>query len=38
MKYDFTAIEKKWQDNWEISKPYAAITGDQVAITNIRIH
>ena len=28
MKYDFAAIEKKWQDRWEISKPYAAITGD----------
>ena len=28
MKYDFAAIEKKWQDKWEISKPYAAITGD----------
>ena len=28
MKYDFTAIEKKWQANWEEKKPYAAITGD----------
>ena len=28
MKYDFTAIEKKWQANWEETKPYAAITGD----------
>ena len=28
MKYDFAAIEKKWQDRWEVSKPYAAITGD----------
>jgi len=28
MKYDFTAIEKKWQDKWEETKPYAAITGD----------
>ena len=27
MKYDFAAIEKKWQDNWERSKPYAAVTG-----------
>ena len=26
-KYDFTAIEKKWQDRWEESKPYAAETG-----------
>ena len=28
MKYDFAAIEKKWQENWEVTKPYAAITGD----------
>ena len=28
MKYDFAAIEKKWQDRWEQEKPYAAITGD----------
>ena len=28
MKYDFAAIEKKWQDRWEESKPYAAVTGD----------
>ena len=28
MKYDFTAIEKKWQAKWEETKPYAAITGD----------
>ncbi len=28
MKYDFSAIEKKWQEKWEITKPYAAITGD----------
>ena len=28
MKYDFSAIEKKWQDKWEESKPYAAVTGD----------
>ncbi len=27
MKYDFTAIEKKWQDNWEETKPYTAVTG-----------
>ena len=27
MKYDFTAIEKKWQDRWEETKPYAAVTG-----------
>ena len=27
MKYDFTAIEKKWQDKWEELKPYAAVTG-----------
>ncbi|NLU25308.1 MAG: leucine--tRNA ligase [Clostridiales bacterium] len=28
MKYDFAAIEKKWQDNWERTKPYAATNGD----------
>ena len=28
MNYDFAAIEKKWQENWERTKPYAAITGD----------
>ena len=28
MNYDFAAIEKKWQENWEKTKPYAAITGD----------
>ena len=28
MKYDFAAVEKKWQDIWEEKKPYAAITGD----------
>ena len=28
MKYDFAAIEKKWQDKWEQVKPYAAVTGD----------
>ena len=27
MKYDFAAIEKKWQDRWEETKPYAAETG-----------
>ena len=29
MKYDFTAIEKKWQEKWEQEKPYAAVTGDK---------
>ena len=29
MKYDFTAIEKKWQDKWLKEKPYAAVTGDK---------
>ena len=29
MKYDFAAIEKKWQDKWEQAKPYAAVTGDK---------
>ncbi len=28
MKYDFTAIEKKWQAKWLETKPYAAVTGD----------
>ena len=28
MKYDFAAIESKWQKKWEEEKPYAAITGD----------
>jgi len=28
MKYDFTAIEKKWQARWEQEKPFAAVTGD----------
>ena len=27
MKYDFTAIENKWQQRWEQTKPYAAETG-----------
>ena len=27
MKYDFAAIEKKWQEKWEQTKPYAAVTG-----------
>ncbi len=26
MKYDFAAIEKKWQQRWEETKPYAAET------------
>ncbi len=29
MKYDFTAIEKKWQDKWSEEKPFAAVTGDK---------
>ena len=29
MKYDFTSIEKKWQEKWEQEKPYAAVTGDK---------
>ena len=28
MKYDFQAIEKKWQARWEEEKPFAALTGD----------
>lgn len=29
MKYDFTAIEKKWQDYWLANKSYAAVTGSE---------
>ena len=29
MKYDFTAIEKKWQKKWLEEKPFAAVTGDK---------
>ena len=29
MKYDFAAIEKKWQKRWEETKPDAAVTGDK---------
>ena len=29
MKYDFAAIEKKWQKRWEETKPSAAVTGDK---------
>ena len=28
MRYDFTAIEQRWQAKWLMEKPYAAITGD----------
>ena len=28
MKYDFTSIEKKWQQKWLEEKPFAAVTGD----------
>ena len=28
MKYDFQAIEKKWQARWETEKPFAAVTGE----------
>ncbi len=28
MKYDFTAIEKKWQQKWLEEKPFAAVNGD----------
>ena len=27
MKYDFTAIEKKWQEKWLEEKPFTAVTG-----------
>ena len=29
MKYDFSAIEKKWQERWEETKPYTAETGSE---------
>ena len=29
MKYDFSAIEKKWQARWEAEKPFTAVTGDK---------
>lgn len=29
MKYDFTAIEQKWQQKWLEEKPFAAVTGGQ---------
>ncbi len=29
MKYDYAAIERKWQKRWEEEKPYAAVTGDK---------
>ena len=27
MKYDFTAIEQKWQDRWAKEQPFAAVAG-----------
>ena len=29
MKYDFTAIEKKWQQKWLEEKPFTAVNGDR---------
>ncbi|MBR5095332.1 MAG: leucine--tRNA ligase, partial [Oscillospiraceae bacterium] len=29
MRYDHSAIEKKWQDRWDESRPYAAVTGSE---------
>ena len=29
MKYDFTAIEKKWQNYWDEKKTFAAVTGSE---------
>ena len=37
MYYDFAAIEKKWQANWEKTKPYAAVTGDSPSLTRRKI-
>jgi leucyl-tRNA synthetase len=28
LKYDFTAIEKKWQNRWNEAKAFRAVTGD----------
>ena len=30
MKYDFTAIEKKWQSYWDEHKTFAAVTGSEM--------
>ena len=30
MKYDFTAIEKKWQAKWLEEKPFTAVNGDTI--------
>ena len=30
MKYDFTAIEQKWQQKWLETKPFTAVTGDVI--------
>ena len=29
MKYDFTAIEQKWQAKWLEEKPFTAVNGDK---------
>ncbi len=29
MKYDFESIERKWQERWEETKPFAAVNGDK---------
>ena len=29
MKYDFTAIEQKWQQKWLEAKPFTAVNGDK---------
>ena len=28
MKYDFSAIEKKWQEKWLRERPFGAVNGD----------
>ena len=30
MKYDFTAIEKKWQSYWDEHKTFTAVTGSEM--------
>ena len=29
MKYDFTAIERKWQQRWKEANAFHAVTGDK---------
>ncbi len=29
LRYDYAATERKWQDNWEVTKPYKAVQGGE---------